>query len=124
MKSGIPTTTTPVPVLGSYCGQPNLMYASGDIPCSVLSPTLFSETNMSSKSKFSLDPLVVAHPRFEVDKLNFTILLTAYIDFTILSVILMNVVLSSLPVLDKLFRLKYPTKRCTLLYKLEYIKTK
>ncbi|KRX34663.1 hypothetical protein T09_4090 [Trichinella sp. T9] len=28
------------------------------------------------------------------------------------------------PVLDKLFRLKYLTKRCTLLNKLEYINTK
>ncbi|XP_003380535.1 hypothetical protein Tsp_06694 [Trichinella spiralis] len=33
---------------------------------------------MSSKGKLSLDRLVLVHPRMQVDKLYFTILLTAY----------------------------------------------
>ncbi|KRX11931.1 hypothetical protein T07_14684 [Trichinella nelsoni] len=33
---------------------------------------------MSTKSKFLLDQLVVVHPRMQVDKLYFTILLAAY----------------------------------------------
>ncbi|KRY09690.1 hypothetical protein T01_7355 [Trichinella spiralis] len=33
---------------------------------------------MSIKGKFSLDRLVIVHPRMQVDKLYFTILLTTY----------------------------------------------
>ncbi|KRX15466.1 hypothetical protein T07_11339 [Trichinella nelsoni] len=82
------------------------------------------KANDGGKIKFSLDRLVVAHPRFQVDKLSFTILLTAYSLCLLLTENVSAQARYLKPVLGKLFRLKFPTKRCTLLYKLEYINPK